>query len=799
MTARKQRLLGDSEVTSPDKRNIQGKSGMTTYETELSDEQKYFDAAWDERERMRENLRSAPGAAAGPRAGAGEVKKAIDARLAAMPGPEEAVAFGRIDFEDDDCLYLGKHAILTEDRDLLVIEWQRPAAEPFYKASVADAMGLRRRRKFDTERNTIRSFEDTVFDALAERIEALTEEEKLGVDDALLRDLDAARDGEMRDIVQTIHESQYDLIRRPLAELLVIQGGPGTGKTAVALHRASWLLFHHREDLGSDDVLVVGPSKTFSRYIEKVLPGLGNQGVTQLDLYSLAPVRSDGRPEPLEVARLKGDGRMAGLLRRALDQRVRWPERAAQLDVGAGARRVTLTRPEVEGELERLRGRGTYNSGRGAMRDWITRTANSRLAGSLVVDAAAVDAALERIWPQLTPAAFVQDLLGSKQRITAAAGDKFYAGDIDRLYRPAADRLANESWSDSDAALLDESDVLINGSVRSFAHVIVDEAQDLSPMQLRSIRRRSARGSYTIVGDIAQSTGPWARASWTDVVDALQQAHQPNLVELRYGYRVPRQVTDLADRLLPHVAPGLEPAVVIRSGPSEPEFASVSGEEMVDASVEAARAYAANGNFVGVICAEDRHESIATALKEAGVTFTDAARGELGRAINLMTAEQAKGLEFDAIVVVEPAGIAGVNHSGLRHLFIALTRTTKHLTVVHSKRFELLGIESGDPGDVDLSLIAEVAHPSDPSQLDAQPLDAAVESPTEGDSAPRRPGSGQGKGNESLRVRTIRATAEFLAEEIRSTLEPDAYGELVEALSDLLEVNDEPWDRDQLF
>lgn len=772
---------------------------MTTYETELSDEQKYFDAAWDERERVRENLRAAPGAAAGPRAGAREVKKAIDARLAAMPDSDEAVAFGRIDFEDDECLYLGRHAILTEDRDLLVIEWQRPAAEPFYKASVADPLGLRRRRKFDTDRNTILSFEDTVFAALAERIEALTEEEKLGVDDALLRDLDAARDGEMRDIVQTIHESQYDLIRRPLEELLVVQGGPGTGKTAVALHRASWLLFHHRDDLGSDDVLVVGPSKTFSRYIEKVLPGLGNQGVAQLDLYSLSPVRTDGRPESFDVARLKGDGRMAGLLRRALDQRVRWPERAAQLDVGVGARRVTLTRPEVEAALDRLRGRSTYNSGRVAMRDWISRTANSRLTGSLVVDAAAVDAALERIWPQLTPAAFLQDLLGSRQRITAAAGDDFFAGDIDRLYRPAADRLANEAWSDSDVALLDEADVLINGSGRSFAHVIVDEAQDLSPMQLRSIRRRSARGSYTIVGDIAQSTGPWARASWTDVVQTLQQDYEPNLVELKYGYRVPRQVTDLADQLLPHVAPGLEPAVVIRNGPTEPQFVSVSHDELVSAAVEAARAYAANGNFVGVICAEDSHEAVAGALKDAGVTFTDAARSELGRAINLMTAEQAKGLEFDAIVVSEPAAIAGVNHTGLRHLFIALTRTTKHLTIVHSKRFELLGIESGDPGDVDLSLIAEVAQPSDSSQFEAQPVDPVVDSPSEVDSAPGRPGSESRPRSESLRARTIRATAEFLAEEIRSTLEPDAYGELVAALSELLDVSDEPWDRDQLF
>lgn len=766
---------------------------MSDYQTELADEQKYFDAAWDHREQTRDNLRLAPGAAAGPRAAVTQVSRAVAAQLEAMPDPDQEVAFGRIDLDDGEMtFYLGKHAIWSEDKELLVVEWQRPAVAGFYEATVADPHGVARRRKFVTSRNQIESFEDTVFADLIERVESLTAEEKRGVDDVLLRDLDAARDGEMRDIVQTIHESQFDLIRRPLETLLVVQGGPGTGKTAVALHRASWLLFNHRDEVGPGDVLVIGPSKTFGRYIQNVLPGLGNVGVEQRDLPSLAPVGGHGRHEDLEVATLKGDSRMAGLLHRALDQRIRFPERSSTLEIGTGARSVTFQQSEVEAQLEINRRRSTYNAGRLGMREWLTTTANQRLRGTLAVDAAAIDAALERLWPQLTPAAFLQDLLGSRQRITSAAGDDFTAGDIERLYRAASGKLANETWADSDVALLDECEFLINGKVRTFAHVIVDEAQDLTPMQLRSVRRRSARGSYTIVGDLAQSTGPWARASWDDVIDGLRLEHNPMLEELKFGYRVPRQVTDLADRLLPHVAPGMQPPTVIRSGPADPEVILVDVDALADAAIAAARGYAADGHFVGIICSDADHDSVAKTLRSAKVKFTDAAKGELGTAINLLTAEQSKGLEFDAVVVVEPAAIAGVDHSGLRHLYIALTRTTKYLKIVHSKQFELLGLDEGDPADVDLTLIREVTQPE---QQAATSVDTSAELTQTSEAAHRRARQTSG----TVRERTIRATAEILAEEIRSTVGTDSHADLVKALAEELGVLQDGWNKEQLF
>jgi DNA helicase IV len=395
---------------------------------------------------------------------------------------------------------------------------------------------------------------------------------------------------------------------------------------------------------------------------------------------------------------------------------------------------------------------------------------------------------LERVWPQLTPAAFLQDLLGSRQRITAAAGDDFTAGDIERLYRPSAEKLASETWSDTDVALLDEANFLINGRGAAHAHVIVDEAQDLSPMQLRSVRRRSARGSCTLVGDLAQSTGPWARTSWDDVVEALLQDYEPQREELSYGYRVPKQVTDLADCLLPLIAPDLQPPTVIRSGPQDPVVTRLGAEDVIDGAIDAARNYAADGHFVGVICSDEMHDAIAARMKERQVMFSDAARGHLGNAINLMSASQSKGLEFDATVVVEPAAIAGTDHSGLRQLYIALTRTTKFLTIVHSADFPILGMGEGEPkppvedAEEPESTVAVETPVGDNTELDDNATHA---------SAPASP--------MGIRARTIRATAGMLADEVRGTLGPDAFEELVTALAEELGVNLEVWDRPELF
>lgn len=743
-----------------------------SYEEERALEQKYFDAAWERREQQRATLKTAPDAAAGSMAAARGVRQAVRTRLEAMPDPSEAVAFGRIDVDADGLtFYLGKQAILSEDKDMLVVNWQQDIVSGYYTATAADPGGVIRKRTFQTQLNQILDFDDLVFSDLAERIEALSDAEKRGVDDVLLRDLEQGRDGEMRDIVQTIHESQYDLIRRPLGTLLIVQGGPGTGKTAVALHRASWLLYAHRDDLVADDILVVGPNPTFGRYIQKVLPGLGNDGVVHSDLTRLGPMRSGGRAETMDVARLKGDGRMVGFLHRALHARVRFPERATSLRVGDGPRPLSLARETIEAQLGVHSQLSTYNLGRAAMRDWLTSTARNWAGPTGTVEATAIDAALERVWPQLTPAAFLRDLLASREQIRAAAGDAFTAGDIERLYRQAADRLAAETWSDSDVAMLDEADRLINGRGSTYAHIVVDEAQDLTPMQLYSVRQRSSRGSYTLVGDLAQSTGAWAQSDWDHVATALKLEHPAEVVELKYGYRVPKQVTDLADRLLPSIAPGLEPATVIRSGPANPEVILVEEDDLIDQAIDKAREYAADGHFVGIICAEQTHDALSARLTARSVTHTDAAKGELGNAINLMTAEQSKGLEFDAVVLVEPASIARADVSGLRQLYIALTRTTKFLALVHREQFPWLGLEGGTSGHGVVEPTAQTAVPG-----------------AKGASVPPAQQQKTSLAHGSIRERAIRMTAQLLADEVRGTLGPDAFEAVVHALAEELDV-----------
>jgi DNA helicase IV len=645
---------------------------------QLKEEQTYFDQAWEAREESRRTLAAASDAASGPRAAAAVVRRGAEAVLQKLGDPDEAVAFARFDDVHGERIYLGKHAITDTERELLVINWQAPAAAPYFQASYDEPCGVALRRKFSTERNKVLDFEEILFADLARAVGSMTESERSGIDDTVLRDLEQDRTGEMQDIVQTIHAAQYQLVRSPLDQLLVIQGGPGTGKTAVALHRVSWLLFNNLGRLSPDDVLVVGPNPTFTRYIRAVLPGLGDSDVQHRDLRTLGPQPSSKRAEAEEVARLKGDSRLAALLAKALRQRVRFPAGQDQIEVGAPGRTVFVSRADAEGQLRRLVQSATnYNAGRLGFRSWLTSYVGSS------ADPTQIDAAAERVWPSLTPQAFLRDLFGSRERLVAAAGDDFTAGDVGRLLRSAAQRVADEDWSDADVALLDEADSLINGIGVRYAHVVVDEAQDLSPMQLRSIRRRSKNGSLTVVGDLAQSTGPWARDSWEDVISGLKQDLPAVAEELILGYRVPEQVFALAAQLLPSAAPRVTPPRVIRTGPADPDLRHVSADDRIPQAVGAARDHAGRGHFVGIVCPATLRDELTDALRRAGVAWSDASRGNLSKSINVVSPEEAKGLEFDAVVVLEPEEIVKESAYGLRLLYVALTRTTRYLTVVH--------------------------------------------------------------------------------------------------------------------
>ncbi|MFD2082890.1 DNA helicase IV [Actinopolymorpha cephalotaxi] len=685
--------------------------------SELRLEQTYFDRAWGERERKREVLRSAPMAAAGPISGTALIKRAAERAIEALGAPGDSVAFGRFDDSAGDTYYIGRHLINTEDRDCLVINWQSPAAMPYYKATHDDPCDVRLKRSFNTHANKVLNYEDMLFADLAQRVEELSGSERWGIDDTVLRDLDAHRTGEMRDIVQTIHAAQYELIRSPLEQLLIIQGGPGTGKTAIALHRVSWLLYNHQGKVAPSDVLVVGPNPTFTRYIRSVLPGLGDADVEHRDLSSLGPQASTGRSEDPEVTRLKGEARMGRLLTRALQQRVRFPERSDVLDIGRGVGAPRLGRNAIQSVLPRFLAATTYNDGRGQFRAWLSERVQRGRLSTVALSAGSLDAAVERVWPSLTPQSFLRDLLGSRERLVAAAGDDFTAGDIGRLLRTPAERISEERWSDADVALLDQADYMISGRFPTFHHIVIDEAQDLSPMQLQSVRLRSRTGSLTVVGDLAQSTGPWARDSWADIEETLVRRHPSKVEELTLGYRVPEQVYALAARLLPIAAPEIVPPRVVRRGPADPELTQVEPEDVAGQAVVTAREYAGRGLFVGIVCPDDVREDVEDSLRRAGVAYSDVGSGKLGASINLARPVEAKGLEFDAVVVVEPESIVAEYERGHRMLYVALTRTTRYLSVVFSRTALALPVDSagGATPVADVPVIRTVEEPPEES------------------------------------------------------------------------------------
>ncbi|MDG4832629.1 ATP-binding domain-containing protein [Solwaraspora sp. WMMD1047] len=667
---------------------------MNARTTEIAAEQSYFDAAAKHRARKLDGLAEVAKAAANKGA-AGYLHRYAEAAGRAIGGADDAVAFGRIVDGDGERVYLGRHLIRDTDGEILVVNWQTPAAEPYFRASPADPCGLASRRTYTCQGNTIEDFTELVY---AEIAAALDDGQRVGsVDPHLLGELARGRTGAMRDIVATIQAAQFDVIRADRDQVLVIEGGPGTGKTAVALHRVSWLLFNHR-DLNPADVLVVGPHPTFIRYIGTVLPGLGDGEVELRDIGRLAPDVPRGRSEAPEVSRLKGEARLAGLLARALRARIGAPEPAERLLLAG--RFVTLPGAEIAEAIAAAdRADLPYAGRRQLFRD--------RLA-QLLTDRGAADPAgrpevanlVERLWPQQSPAAFLRDLFGSRPRLRAAAGADFTAEEVAWLHRPGADRLSHEVWSDADLPLLDELAHLIDGPGRRYAYLVVDEAQDLSPMQLRSVGRRSATGALTLVGDLAQSTGAWARDSWDEVTAHLPDHHPARVEALRYGYRVPRQAYQLAAQLLPVAAPAVQPPEVVRDGPAEPEVHVVGLTERAGRVVAVATGHAREGRFVGIVCPAGCRREVEAALAANGVEWSSADRGELGGAVNLVSPQEAKGLEFDAVVVVEPEQIVAADPRGHRLLYVALTRTTGHLDVVCvGDPLPLTPITAPDPDD----------------------------------------------------------------------------------------------------
>jgi DNA helicase IV len=759
---------------------------------ELAAEQAYVTAAYARLEAMRAAAERVRTAYADVRAGGTHQARlerdiawdVTQRRLADLDIGEAPLVFGRLDLEGGVRWYVGRLAVEDDSHTPLVVDWRAPVAEPFYRATAIEPMSVLRRRHLITRKGReVTALDDEVFDQLAVEDEGL----RVAGEGALLAALERNRTGRMGDIVATIQSEQDEAIRADIAGVLVVGGGPGTGKTAVALHRAAYLLYTHRRRLASQGVLLVGPSPVFLRYIEHVLPSLGEQDVQLSTIAGLKPrirvVASDTR----EVAELKGDARMARVVQRAVFDRER--PLARELVVLIDGLRVRLSRADTARIVEAGRRRGTHNENRqyvarrlydllvaryknAAIRMYRERSIDApasnvtsmfdrdasfdaTVAGALARGESTPDGweqelrsrfrsrpevkeALERMWPVISGAELINDLFGFRALVRSASASVLTDDEQELLHRRRDPDVANAPWTEGDLALVDEADALVgpveaarpvhrrrngNGDThdtaervinelglrgfadaatiasrfgdsangnghepsfepRTYGHVLVDEAQDLTAMQWRMLARRCPSGSMTLVGDPGQASKPGAVATWDDVLANLPTHNATRFVTLSINYRTPAEVMDVASRLLAVAAPAVDPSRSVRSTGEHPRFVAAARDELVSTAAAEARAALDRTGAVAVIAPPAMHEALVASLADVGAVASTA--DALDAPIAVLDPTNAKGLEFDHVVVVEPSMLVSADRAGLRLLYVTITRTTKTLTVVHA-------------------------------------------------------------------------------------------------------------------
>jgi DNA helicase IV len=636
---------------------------------ELAAEQAYVDNAYENLDQMRETLEGAQDRMATEFA-AVAMEAWLKRRQKTFHDAERGLVFGRLTLDGTlRPLYVGRRWVHDDAHEALVVNWQAPAARPFYTATPSEPQRVTLRRRFRTDGRKIVDISDEALDGSV--LEGAT------VSDFLLEELERRREGRMRDIVATIQSDQYRLITAEPDGALVVQGGPGTGKTAVGLHRASWLLFTHREQLRR--VLVVGPNPTFMDYVSHVLPALGEEAVEQRAVTELLDGIAVEREDASDVAALKADPRSSEVVQRAVELSVKpAPEELvlyvdgvfvsvkerdvrelleAALDAGLALEparerfRMTLLRRFYERYGELL--------GPRALRSFEDLERALRRNGFLTKY-------LDRVLALPKPEKIVARLLTSAEGLAVAADGVLDRDEQKLLLRDRPRRASELRWSAHDLPLLDVGRTLVQGPPRAYGHVIVDEAQDLSPMQLQMVSRRTIDGSLTMLGDVAQATGPVTYGRWQDLEPFLSESAHIRIEELRHAYRVPAEIMDLALPLLDRIAPDVEPPIAYRQGGDPPKLLRVDEHELLSTAAREAAAF--DDGLLAVIGPRSLVES--EAMED---TF-------------VLTPREAKGLEFDHVIVLEPARI--VEEGGERELYVALTRPTKTLVVVYSQDWQ---------------------------------------------------------------------------------------------------------------
>ncbi|MCW7942443.1 ATPase AAA [Streptomyces hygroscopicus] len=620
----------------------------------------------------------------------------IDERIKALADLSHTpLFFGRLDYlhapgadraegAEGERFYIGRRHVHDADGDPMVIDWRAPVSQPFYRASKKDPMDVALRRRFGYTGGDLTAYED---EHLSDPAEAATASK------LLQQEIERPRVGPMRDIVATIQPEQDEIVRSGLSGTVCVQGGPGTGKTAVGLHRVAYLLYAHRERLARTGTLVIGPNRSFLHYIEQVLPALGELEVKQAtvdDLVAHVEVRGT---DTAAASVIKGDARMAEVLRRAVRAHVTMP--AEPVVVVRGSRRWRVPAYELEEIVRELLDRDIrYGAAREALPQRIAHAVLVQMERSgeapddRVQDAVArnpaVKAAVKAIWPAVDPAKLVLRLL-TDAGFLAEHADGILDEDERKevLWAKPVRSVKSAKWSSADAVLIDETADLVRRT-HSLGHVVLDEAQDLSPMQYRAVGRRCTTGSATVLGDLAQGTTPWATRSWQEALAHLGKSDAV-IEELTAGFRVPTDVITYASRLLPHIAPGLTPVASVRENPGFFEVRTIGDDaEVVAACTELLR----REGSVGLIAADARVPVLAEALGAAGIGHLEPGEETTQETrLTLVPASLAKGLEYDHVVLDEPRAVVDGEpdeRTGLRRLYVALTRAVSGLVVTHA-------------------------------------------------------------------------------------------------------------------
>ncbi|WP_432036113.1 HelD family protein [Streptomyces cucumeris] len=610
--------------------------------------------------------------------------------------PDTPLFFGRLDFghapEAGDHrgqrYHIGRRRIVEHPSvPPMVIDWRAPVSRAFYQADPRDPQGVAVRRRFGW--------------APFSRGEA---EDLTGIEDEHLTsgrarqdpsrivtgEIERPRTGPMRDIAATIQPEQDDLVRGELTDSVCVQGAPGTGKTAVGLHRAAYLLYTHPQRIQRGGLLILGPNRAFLRHISEVLPALGEADIRQCTLEDEIARHPVGATDAPAAAELKHDSRMAAVLARALYGRVGPPAEPLAVPDGSYRRRIPLD--ELERIVEEVRAaRPPYAIGRERVRSravgLLQRQAERRAGPPSTAwlrrmeRSAAMTAFVNGVWPAVRPEEVLAELFGDAGALARAADGLLTAQEQSALlWRKPPRSFRSARWSAADLILLDEVAGLVERPA-GYGHIVVDEAQDLSAMQCRAIARRAGFGSLTVLGDLAQGTTPWAARSWAEHLGHLGKP-EAAVVPLTTGFRVPGAIVDLANRLLAALPVDVPAARSLRRDGS---LRIRRTAELTEEVVATIRGALERDGSIAVIAAAADTARLAEALERAGIATAAAEEPDGAARVTVLPATLAKGLEYDHVVVAEPAAIVDAETRGLHRLYVVLTRAVSRLDVLHHR------------------------------------------------------------------------------------------------------------------